>query len=213
MRLALLISLLFAGSHLGCTKQPTITSADSGKIGQSAAASSVKDPARPTTPDLTAWIGAYSSPSEIGGFSGTKLLIETETMHAPHYLKKFYSDVHSANAIEQDVLTGAVLIDGDHLYIPEADGWFDGGKLTLSASIERYTRLTVNGHVVLMRDDALKAFQAENKLYDYGILIKVSDQVPELLNVDEVEHKSIKLLYGDPTKKWQDPFVSGPNQR
>ncbi len=64
-----------------------------------------------------------------------------------------------------------------------------------------------------MRDDAYNAFIKENKLYDYGILIRVASIVDPFLDLDEVEHKSIKELYDDKKKTWNDPFVHGPNER
>jgi hypothetical protein len=161
--------------------------------------------------DLDDWVGVYSSPEEIGVFSGTVLVIEKDD--ELHYRKRFYSDVVSANDIKQDVRTGGCLADGDRLFIPEAYGYYRDGKPQLLASVERFTRASINGRIVLLRDDAREAYESEDKLYDYGILIKIADKADLMLDLDEVKHESIKLLYTDKTKGWKDPFVHGPNER
>jgi hypothetical protein len=145
------------------------------------------------------WVGVYSSPEEIGAFSGTVLVIDkSNDGDGPNYRKSFHSDVHvqivGMSAIEQDVRTGSCLIDGNRIFIPEASGYMQDGKPELRASIERFTRATINGRVVLLRDDAQQAYESENKLYDYGILIKVADTADLLLDLDEVRHESIKSL-------------------
>jgi hypothetical protein len=160
------------------------------------------------------WVGVYSSPEEIGGFSGTVLVIDKSIVgDGLNYRKSFYSDVHVADDIEQDVRTGSCLIDGNRIFIPEAFGYMRDGKPQLQASIERFTRATINGRVVLLRDDARQAYESENKLYDYGILMKVADKADLLLKFDEVKHESIKVLYTDQSKAWKDPFTHGPNER
>ena len=53
------------------------------------------------------------------------------------------------------------------------------------------------------------ALRKENKLYDYGILVKVKDQADFMLDLGKVEHPSVKVLYSDPAKSWNDPFVHG----
>jgi hypothetical protein len=160
------------------------------------------------------WVGVYSSPAEIGGFSGTVLVIEESIVGSElRYRKSFYSDVRSPDDIEQEIRTGNCLIDGNRIFIPQAYGYLRGGKPQLLASIERLTRASINGRIVLLRDDARVAFEAENKLYDYGILIKVADKPHLLLDLAEVKHESIKLLQNDKSKAWQDPFTNGPNER
>src|SRR5262245_6528179 len=67
---------------------------------------------------LDDWVGVYSSPEEVGAFSGTVLVIE-KTGDDLDYRKSFYSDVISANDIEQDVRRGSCLVDGDCIFIPE----------------------------------------------------------------------------------------------
>ena len=75
------------------------------------------------------------------------------------------------------------------------------------------TRAVIQGHTVLLRDDALKAYRENNQLYDYGILIRVSDKATLFTDLDHVKHESIKVLYQDRSKGWDDPFVHGPNPR
>jgi hypothetical protein len=123
----------------------------------------------------------------------------------------FYTDVQSGNAIKDDPSFGSYLVDGNTIYLPLASGTMNDGRPSLTASIERYRWVEINHHSVLMRDDAWQAFRESNKLYDYGILIKVSEDDP--LSLDSVKHPSIKLLYADPMKSWADPFVHGANER
>jgi hypothetical protein len=87
------------------------------------------------------------------------------------------------------------------------------GRPRFLASITRYTRVEINGRKVLMRDDALRAFRKENKLYGYGILVEVKDRADFMLDLRKVEHPSVKVLYSDPSKPWNDPFVHGANAR
>jgi len=159
------------------------------------------------------WVGLYSSPEEISGFSGTVLAIEKGYYGDLQYRMTFYSDVRSNDDIDEAVKSGDVLVDGDKLYLPRAAGHYRDGKAVLSADIERYSRREIGGRTVLLRDDALKAFTQENKLYDYGILIKVADSLQRFASLDDVRHDSIKVLYDDPAKGWNDPFVNGPNER
>ena len=125
---------------------------------------------------------------------------------------RFHTDVEMVGAIEQDEKWGSCLVDGDALYVPEASGVARDGKAFLMASIDRYTLRTINGRVVLMRDDAFHLFEEKGKLYDYGILIKIDKTLPPGSSLRDVEHPSIKVLYDDPTKPWHDPFVDGPNE-
>ncbi len=194
--------------------------AQSEKHGATAETKSPHEPTQatnnPTPPrQVTAneWVGVYSSPSEIGAFSGTVLVIDKWMNDDLIYRMKFYSDVVIDGSIEQDELSGTCLIEGDRIYIPQASGYYRDGKPDLSASVDRYTRVAVNGNVTLMRDDAYRGFNTQGKLYDYGVLIKIAEKADVLLDLSDVEHKSIKVLYNDKTKPWKDPFVNGPNER
>ena len=154
--------------------------------------------------NLEDWSGIYSSTAEIRGFTGTVLLLEPSTGHDLSYRMRFYSD---AGDRDNDIKHGNCLVEGATLYVPMTSG-------STYASVERYTMLTVNGYRVLMRDDAFKLFREQNKLYDYGILIKVAEATANVRpGLQDVEHKSIKSLYGDPSKSWKDPYVNGPNSR
>jgi hypothetical protein len=162
---------------------------------------------------LQDWFGVYASPKEISGFSGTALVLEKNSSNDIDYRMRSYSDVSSADAIPQDERCGSCLIDGNVMYVPEADGFMLEGKPRLLASVTRYTLVEINRRKVLMRDDALQAYREQDKLYDYGILIKVDEQRKGEVDLRKVEHPSIKLLYSDPTKPWRDPFVNGANPR
>jgi hypothetical protein len=159
------------------------------------------------------WIGVYASTSEIGGFAGTVLVLDKELGDEIRYRMRSYSDVSLAGAIEQDERAGSCLIERRMLYLPEASGYMQDGKPRLFASITHYTLMEINGRKVLMRDDALRAFREENKLYDYGILVKVEDKAGLLLDLSKVEHPAIKVLYSDPARPWKDSFVHGANSR
>lgn len=146
----------------------------------------------------SSWVGVYSSPSEVGGFSGTVLSIERMlTTESLSYRMTFSSDLGGARGEKH----GWPLVEGDRLYLP------------VSSQITRYRRVNVKGHTVLMEDEALRAFREQNRLYDYGILIKVLDKGDPFLNLTSVKHESIKVLYQNATAPWQDPFVHGPNAR
>jgi hypothetical protein len=157
------------------------------------------------------WIGVYVSTGEIADFSGTVLGLGSGLNGDPSYRKRFYSDVVLANAVGQEESTGYALIEEERIYIPKASGYKDGNDIRLSATVERWHRLTINKHQVLMRDDAFKAYTDEKKLYDYGILVKVSDSMKWDTDLSKVQTVSIKLLYEDPKADWKDPFVNGPN--
>ena len=176
-------------------------------------AAAAADPPKPAQTPQDSWVGIYSSTSEIGGFSGTVLAIEKDFRDALQYRMTFYSDVVLANAIKETEKHGDVLTDSDKLYVPTAYGHYLHGKPSLEASVTRYTRLEIKGRKVLLRDDALKAYREHNQLYDYGILIKVADTVDRFAKLDDAKHESIKVLYENPSKKWEDPFVNGPNKR
>jgi len=164
--------------------------------------------------DLEKWIGAYSSPGETGGVSGTVLVI-THPFESKEiqYKMTFYTDVHTTGEIEESEKSGQLLAEGEELFLPQASGYTREGKVSLRAYIERYTRVRVNGRTVLMRDDALREFREHDRLYDYGILIKVSDTADLFTDLEKVKHESIKVLYRDPKKEWKDPFVNGGNER
>jgi hypothetical protein len=167
----------------------------------------------PKTPnDNAAWIGAYSSPSEIAGYSGTVLVIEKGSLDGLRHRMTVYSDVVSSNAIEQPELEGGALTDGDKLYIATASGFYHDGRPVISGRLERYTRVKINGRTVLLRDDALKAYREHNRLYDYGVLIKVAESIERFAKLADIKHESIKILYSDSKNEWKDPFVRGPNK-
>jgi hypothetical protein len=164
--------------------------------------------------NLENWIGAYSSPGETGGFSGTALLI-THPFESKkiQYKMSYYRDVRNEGEIEESEKSGQLLAEGDELFLPEASGYMRDGKVSLRAYIERYTRVRINGRTVLMRDDALREYREHDRLYDYGILIKVSEAADIFTDLEKVKHESVKVLYKDPKKEWKDPFVNGGNER
>ena len=209
MRRTLALCLaLFSGSCRSDTVQPARDAPNAGTTATTQAAGSAQDESFAT------WVGVYASPEEISGFTGTVLALQRWVRGEDlSYRMTFYTDVGSADDIEQDELTGTCLVDGDQVYLPTAHGSYRDGKPQLLAMVQRYTRVSVNGKTVLMRDDALRAFRETNKLYDYGILIKVSDTRSVAMDLHSVEHPSLKTLYEDASRPWQDPFLHGPNER
>ncbi len=167
--------------------------------------------------EFAGWAGTYASPAEIGGFSGTVLSLKVEQFVGPvrlAYRMTFYSDVRINDMIDEPVKHGDALVDGDVLYHPTAHGWRDkAGKVSLDAAIEKYVRVRINGKVVLLRPDALRAYREESRLYDYGLLIRVGDPAKLDSDLDKTRHPSIKTLFADSSKPWADPFVHGPNAR
>ncbi|MEM9826868.1 MAG: hypothetical protein AAF958_09780 [Planctomycetota bacterium] len=164
-------------------------------------------------PDGKRWAGVYASTSEVGIFTSTVLVIDDGSMSYIGYDMKFTTDVVSDDNIQQDRLHGAVLTEENRIYIPVAHGSRRKGKISLMATIFRYTRIEIDGKVVLLRDDALEAYEKEKKLYGYGVLIRVADYpgMFGMLDFDRVKHPSIKSLYKDKTKGTSDPFTSGLN--
>jgi hypothetical protein len=210
-----MVVTLAAVALAGCGQSPPANGSKATGTAASAAAPAPVDPFDVSAGgEEQSWVGLYSSPAEIEGFSGTVLAIErTAVGGALKYRMTFYSDVVSSDSIEEPEITGWILVDGDRIYVPQARGYYREGKPTLNADVTRYTRRQMQGRTVLLRDDALEALTKEDKLYDYGVLIKVADKVDLLTKLDEVKHESIKTLYRDAAKEWKDPFVHGPNRR
>jgi hypothetical protein len=178
------------------------------------AASVAADPPKRASTE-NSWIGVYSSPSEIGGYTGTVLFIDRSITGQLEHRTISYSDVviTDKDRIEQPESQGDIMLDGDKLYLSSASGFYYRRKPVISGHIERYTRVRINGRSVLLRDDALEAYRRHDSLYDYGILIKVADRTDAFADVNKVKHESIKVLYKNPKKEWNDPFVHGANKR
>ncbi|MDZ4819218.1 MAG: hypothetical protein SGJ20_09625 [Planctomycetota bacterium] len=167
------------------------------------------------------WVGIYTSTSEVGTYTDTVLAIE-EFNDELKFRMQFSScggkiEIGPFKHMETGEEHGTVLTDGDKLYVPSAHGYYYEGKPKVTAGITRYTRMEINGRKVLLRDDALKAFKENDKLYDYGVLIKVADDIGLSLIQDltKEKHESIEILYKDIAKfkGWKDPFTNGPNSR
>src|ERR1700693_245138 len=104
MGLILVVELL-VGCSCGSRSGTAITSADAdhGQIRSDAAA----------TRDLATWVGVYSSPSEIGGFSGSALaIVDGFPPGTLSYRMTFYSDRIMEGAVQEKEKSGSVLIDG-----------------------------------------------------------------------------------------------------
>ena len=147
--------------------------------------------------DEMIWRGIYVSTSEIMGYSGTVLSLGAVKDGKRACRKYFYSDVVN----KPPELPPIIETSGDQLLVTEI------------RTQTKYTRLEINGHVVLMREDALKQYKENNKLYDYGILIKISDDPTSAQDLTRVKHPSIRILYENKNADWNDPFLHGPNPR
>jgi hypothetical protein len=72
-------------------------------------------------PAAAHWAGVYSSPSEIGGFSGTVLILEEDYRDELGFRMTFNSDVGpSEREIVEKEKHGEALTEGEYLYIPTA---------------------------------------------------------------------------------------------
>ncbi|QDU55156.1 hypothetical protein [Aeoliella mucimassa] len=165
---------------------------------------------------LDSWCGIYASTSEVEGYTGTVIAIEPAAGHYSKFLtyrKRYFTDVSIGGLIEQDEITGECVANSDVIYFSEAYGFLANGHITLAARLDEYTKVTINDHVVLMREDALEAYKAENKLYDYGILVRIDDRDPTAKSLTSIKHPSIKILYENTDHAWKDPFVNGANPR
>jgi len=104
---------------------------------------------RPTTaPSESEWTGAYTSPSEIGGFAGDVLYIKGGgATGGLDYRMTSWSDVGGARH-----KFGTPFVDGVCIYLPWSDGYETyEGKTFQRAELVRYTRSMINGRVVLMK--------------------------------------------------------------
>lgn len=136
--------------------------------------------------------GTYCTGSEIGGFSGT--IIELQKGKFRYW---FYSDVGGVDEPTYPIVGEYELKDGaltlKHEQVNQAVWYPD----------------VVNGIPVLWREDGLRTWKADKKVYDYAVMIKTEGTVSDegMLN-----GPSIKVLYdpADASKAWQDPFIYGP---
>lgn len=207
------IWLLLIASAASC-RRPAVTAVAPRTDAAAPATRPATRPAPEPAPGLDEWVGVYCSPKEIRGFSGTVLVVEKDyTGEHLRFDMRFTSDFSSADSIRQPEQSGSCVAERHRLFVPRAYGYYHDGKPVIASSLTRYTRMVVNGHVVLMRDDALEAFTRKDKLYDYGILIRTGRELARRQALREVPAPSIKLLYRDPAKPWNDPFVAGPNER
>ena len=157
------------------------------------------------------WRGIYVSTCEISGFSGTAMSLGPLEDGQRKYRKHFYS------CVSMDLPELPPIIEANENILTITERYeFRTSDGALHDPIEhetKYTRKKINGHIVLLRDDALKQFELDNKLYDYGVLVKISDNHDSIDDLSNAPHPSIRDLYGDPELGWNDPFVHGANTR
>ncbi len=139
--------------------------------------------------------GVYATPGEISGFSGT--ILELKDGKFRYW---FYSDVGGLDEPKYPVsgyyefTEGKVLLRGGRVNERE---WFVD---------------VVNGTPVLWRDDAIKVWKKNRKIYNYGVLLWTRNDIPDD-DVDKLERLPVSTLYSAEKKKqvkeWRDPFVHG----
>ena len=191
---------------VGCSKAPV----DAPSTVETAPAT--QDTVATTEEQVSAnWEGIYVSTNEIAGYSGTAISIGPLNKGQREYRKHFYSCISS----DEKELPPVIRTNEDELTITEryefrlSDGTIDDPL----EHTTRYTRMKINNQIVLLRDDALKQFKLENKLYDYGVLVKISDVHDSIEDLSKAPHPSIRTLYENPSAGWNDPFVNGANPR
>lgn len=138
--------------------------------------------------------GVYATPDEISGFSGTTLELKNGK-----FRYWFYSDVRTSDEPKYPI-TGKYE--------------FQDGKLILNNKLNQKVWFVdvVNNIPVLWRNDALKIWKQERKIYDYGVLIWIENEIPED-DLYKLKRVSVRDLYSEENKKqvkeWKDPFVHG----
>ena len=145
-------------------------------------------------PGTSQFDGVYCTAREISGSSGTILELKGEK-----FRYWFYSDLIGPDGPEYTITGSYRVVDGklvlDHGQVTQKE-WFPD---------------VINGVPVLFRDDALKIWREQGRLYDYGILIKAPSAD---LSDDSAERPSITVLYDEEMKKRledrKDPDVRGP---
>src|SRR5262245_22804499 len=138
--------------------------------------------------------GLYCTGSEIGGFSGTVL-----ELRDGKFRYWFYSDVAGPDEPHYPVI-GKYSVDGEKVVLA---GTLVGQSIWYPD--------TVNGIRVLWRDDGLRVWRDQRKIYDYAVLIKTDARVSD---DGIVQGPSIRSLYDGPRRRrvrvWKDAFVHGP---
>lgn len=173
-----------------------------------------------TAPNLTPdqWIGIYATPAEQLGFASTVLAIERNESGRLTCREHSTSDFELSNKIKQDEQQGDCLTDGNRIYIATAVG-FAADKLNpkpyLLGNLQRYTRVMIRGHPVLLDDDAAAEFNRGEALEKISMLIKVSDSpnnadgfgrelsgvdFPSLSLIDGKTRPPRPVLYDDPSR-------------
>lgn len=147
------------------------------------------DPMRPTLTTSPLFEGIYVSTSEIRGFTGTILELKSGKFRF-----WFYSDVGSNDTELPEA--GTYTVKDGSVQLSTGRSWYVGNVGSIG---------------LLWRDDALHAWEYDERIYDYGILMRTDAAVPahwweiECPSIDEV-----KRALGRPTPNWRGPFVVGP---
>ena len=114
---------------------------------------------------------------------------------------KAWKDFEVSDGVEHNIrldeVTGKFLTAGNQVYVPVPQGKENkhGKFAALSASINRYTRVTINQEVVLLPDHALERKQNGESLKTTGILIKLR------LGEDDYERFDMTSLKSLPSEK------------
>jgi hypothetical protein len=139
--------------------------------------------------------GVYATPDEISGFSGTTLELKDGG-----FRYWFHSDVGGLNEPEYPIIgkyefqNGVVLLNSTQV---NQSQWFID---------------VVHGTPVLWREDALKIWKRDRKIYDYGVLVWSENDIQDD-DLNKLQRRSVRDLYSEEKKneikEWKDPFVHG----
>lgn len=137
--------------------------------------------------------GIYCTPDEISGFSGT--VIEFKGNSFRYW---FYTDVEGFLDTPKYPLTGEYTVQDETVVLDNE-----------TINQREWSPLVFNGIPVLLRPDAMRHWREQNRIYDYGILIKVDGKVSD---DGKIARPSVKEIYDarKKDKEWKDPFVHGP---
>jgi hypothetical protein len=161
---------------------------------------------------LVSWLGIYATPREISGYTRSVLSIEPGLDGKLQYRLLYQSDVDIQDSIKQDVYRGDLIVEGENAFVPVAEAYMKDGKVQITSRVQKYTKITLKGTIALFREDSLLIFKDSGKLYDYGILIRLDETEASQRELEDLQLKSIKILYHDPTMLWKDPFVEDANE-
>ncbi|WP_404310847.1 hypothetical protein [Neorhodopirellula lusitana] len=148
-------------------------------------------------PDGEKWKGTYVSVSETGKLHSTVLSLDNGFLgYICYKMRRSAALPDSEDAIGNGKLNGSVLVDGNTLYLPTAHGIKYSTGIELMAMVQRYNRVEISGHIVLLTDDSLARHRKGMRLTGPGVLIRQANSVTSIDPLgSEVSRPSINILY------------------